>query len=516
MPDPELIYRPEDYEKFKQYQQYYWQQRKIYQQDMEKGDDEDPLLTFAKLLAAQMLGDSPTMAALKKAEKDGKTPYVYRANDPESILLDLADETLQDPYFQIWTENKSPEDLRQAAKDPTKALMDLRGAYRWKKHYDDLGKRSAKAKADGGVSGVQKEAKSYYEAMQATGTGRNWLGVKRKSNSREYEAMMEAMGKAVNDGPKNQTPEQRAQNLAEAVAATKKYLADKKTVRKTEDGAIRWENSMKFLYSAMPAKEFKAYCDEVNQAREEKDQIDPEQFAPARTPEHTVQAVQQEIRDKGEITLQDAAKVAAAYDLSKLSDVIDERIEEDGRWVGILGPRKPDPDQFKTQEFRPDHLAQRTAEIAANKKFQKWFRAQGKDVLKDDMTKGHDGLGARIGHWSRPRPQDRQLTKQLEAREQEKIRRQEEERRKEQEEEAERQVYLDRQKESDPTFYEILRRRRDSIERIKKEDPDAYKQQKADFDKTMKDLIAANRELEELKKRKKLEDLEEQKVPGIG
>ena len=484
MPVPEPILESENPEEVERHSpQLYLRQQKMYQDALEKKDVEDPLLMFANVLAAQMLAEDPKLAPLKQEKQGGK--IIYHEGTTLGNVTNLAtNKVKKDPYFQMWAAGKSVDDLRQAAREPKKALEEVRELQKQEKHYSDLGKRGAEAKEAGRVSGAQQEAKSFYEAMQATGTGRNWLGVKRKSNSREYEAMMEAMGKAVNDGPKNQTPEQRAQNLAEAVAATKKYLADKKTVRKTEDGQTRWENAMQFLQTAMPAEEFKAYCDEVNAARGGKDRIIPEMFAPPRTAERTVEVVQQAVRDKGQITLQDAAKVAAAYDLSMSLD------DGDGRM-------KVDPTKFQGRKIPLSDLEDRTRQYAETEAFQKWFKKQGKKVLKDDMTVGHDGLGARIGHWQLPRPQDEELTKQLEAREQEKIQQKEEEQRQKQAEEKKKRAFRTKLAKEDPETFQKIEDEFKEIKGLKGVDPEKYEKRKKEFNKKMDDLMEKDRKLQE-------------------
>ena len=297
---------------------------------MAKKDNIDDLrLAFADVLAGQMLMEDPTLAKLKQKEKDGK--IIYYEDEPMTNMVTLGSQINGSSYFKKWAENKSPEALRQAAEDPAKTLEEVRKVQEQEKYqekYNDL-----------------QKARSFYEAMQATGTGRNWLGVKRKSNSPEYDRMMRSIGAVVNYDLKNKTLKEQEEDLANAVWATQEYLADKKTVRKTEDGQTRWVNAMRFLQSAMPAEEFKAYCDEVNAARGGKDQITPEMFAPPRTAERTVEVDQQDMRDKDKI------KGERKAFREKLKNERPEAFKEiEDEFNEIKGLKEVDPEKYKERK----------------------------------------------------------------------------------------------------------------------------------------------------------------------
>ncbi len=100
------------------------------------------------------------------------------------------------------------------------------------------------------------------------------LGVRVGRNSGMYDRAVLAMQQA-GEGPD-------ASTTMQSVLAVKEYLSNKMTKRKSPSGKERWKNCMQFLHDAMPAEEFKEYCDQINRVRKAKegspDQVKPEQF----------------------------------------------------------------------------------------------------------------------------------------------------------------------------------------------------------------------------------------------
>ena len=102
------------------------------------------------------------------------------------------------------------------------------------------------------------------KAMSDTGTGKNYFGIKRNANKDGYTQMMEAL--AIYKGKK---AEGTATGL-EVFRLTEKgvaYVSDKKTVRNTTTGKIRFDNTMRMLQQIMPAQEFQKLCNSINRAR---------------------------------------------------------------------------------------------------------------------------------------------------------------------------------------------------------------------------------------------------------
>ena len=123
-----------------------------------------------------------------------------------------------------------------------------------------------------------------YAAMDATGTGRNYIGIRRNRNNDEYSEMMDdlrnykdALGRGEDpDGP-------TCYNLTQKCL---KYIDNKKQVRRTTDGQIRFDNTMRVLKQIMPADKFRVLCNQINRARdvakEPKNEnfVTPETYAP--------------------------------------------------------------------------------------------------------------------------------------------------------------------------------------------------------------------------------------------
>ncbi len=112
--------------------------------------------------------------------------------------------------------------------------------------------------------------------MDQTGTGVYLLGVKRGSNSGMFDRAVLAMQQA------GKNPD--AATIMQSVQTVKEYLSNKMPRRASSSGRERWQNCMEFLHEAMPADEFKAYCDQVNKVRKAKEGssafIRPDDFIP--------------------------------------------------------------------------------------------------------------------------------------------------------------------------------------------------------------------------------------------
>ena len=123
-----------------------------------------------------------------------------------------------------------------------------------------------------------------FQAMQDTATGRNYFGVTRSRNRSEYTDMMEEFAKYKTSLSQGEPDGAAGFN---AIQKGLKYISDKKTVRSTETGAIRFDNTMRILKQLMPAAEFTKLCNSINRARgvngmpTDKNFVSPETYAPA-------------------------------------------------------------------------------------------------------------------------------------------------------------------------------------------------------------------------------------------
>ncbi len=134
-----------------------------------------------------------------------------------------------------------------------------------------------------------------FDTMTATGTGRNFFGVKRDSNSPEYDAMMAELRAYKEKLDAGQTPDGfDNHNLTQKCLG---YLDGKLKVRSTTTGVVRFDNTMKVLKQIMPEKEFTAICNRINQVRGltgmdfDKNYVSPQRYAPkaAKSPAVTTQ-----------------------------------------------------------------------------------------------------------------------------------------------------------------------------------------------------------------------------------
>ncbi len=102
-------------------------------------------------------------------------------------------------------------------------------------------------------------------AMTATGTGRNYFGFKRDSNSPEYDAMLAELQSYKNKLDLGLTPDGFDNyNLTQKCL---RYIDGKLKVRSTTTGVVRFDNTMRVLQQIMPGKEFEGICNRINQVR---------------------------------------------------------------------------------------------------------------------------------------------------------------------------------------------------------------------------------------------------------
>ena len=102
------------------------------------------------------------------------------------------------------------------------------------------------------------------DLLERTGTGKNYFGIKRNANKSEYTKMMESLGVYKAKLEQKTATGYDAYNVQ---AKALKYIRDKKTVRSTTTGKIRFDNTMRVLQQIMPADEFRKVCNSINRAR---------------------------------------------------------------------------------------------------------------------------------------------------------------------------------------------------------------------------------------------------------
>ena len=122
------------------------------------------------------------------------------------------------------------------------------------------------------------------QAMTNTGTGRNYIGVRRSRNDDEYNELIDELqsySQTLSQGRNPDGPD--SYNL---IQKGLKYIDNKKTVRSTTDGKIRFDSTMRILKQIMPTDEFRVLCNQINRAREVANQpanenfVKPEDYEP--------------------------------------------------------------------------------------------------------------------------------------------------------------------------------------------------------------------------------------------
>ncbi len=139
-----------------------------------------------------------------------------------------------------------------------------------------------KTSANSDMEERKKVIDDAFAAMEATGTGKNYLGIKRSKNHGEFDEMMTELAAYKRRLAKGEVPEGSVNyNLTQKML---KYIEDKKGVRSTETGAIRFDNTMRVLKQLMPAADYTKLCNNINRAREvnssSDDYISPTTYAP--------------------------------------------------------------------------------------------------------------------------------------------------------------------------------------------------------------------------------------------
>ena len=170
--------------------------------------------------------------------------------------------TNQMDAVQLATKIKHPGNFD---KEFTRALREI-----------DAARYEARLKDKGYQNRLAASARNAARKMDQTGTGVYLLGLKRGSNSGMFDRAVLAMQLA------GKNPDAAA--AMQSVQIVKEYLSNKMTRRASPSGRERWQSCMEFLHEAMPAEEFKAYCDQVNKARKAKEGssafIRPDDFIP--------------------------------------------------------------------------------------------------------------------------------------------------------------------------------------------------------------------------------------------
>lgn len=209
---------------------------------VEDGFEQDPL---------EELGKAPIGKSMTYAQYIDLQQQAYRkpgANKPEIMA-------------KVYAANKLQADSHAGLNDTadTGLITSLAIiAYPAAKPYS-FGTNDPNAKA-------RKDAiKTACDAFKASGTGKDWLGRTRKSNSDEFKEMLITVNAYNSVLDKGRVPTPLMTHMV--VSKTLQYISDKYTVRDTKSGAERFDHAMEILRVTMPEDKYRQLLADINKAR---------------------------------------------------------------------------------------------------------------------------------------------------------------------------------------------------------------------------------------------------------
>lgn len=159
-----------------------------------------------------------------------------------------------------------------------------------------------------------------FQAMYDTGTGKNYLGITRSANKTEYTEMMEALAAYREELRAGRVPDGVTNyNLIQKCL---KYIDNKKTVRSTGTGVIRFDNTMQILKQLMPPAEYSVLCNKINRARgvsrnvNDEDYISADRYSPVTASRYIKQQCQRLASASGTDLKNRLARIIAAREIA--------------------------------------------------------------------------------------------------------------------------------------------------------------------------------------------------------
>ena len=246
---------------------------------------------------------------LKTLENNAKNKKTS-ANDIEdkdrvallNVISFRREQIIQDsPMYKAVRDLASAKKLRKAIKEPDKFMRSLTGVT--KRHMEVL-------KNDiGGLStAILKDSLERMRNAKRGGLFRD---------SRSFENMKAAVQEATN---REGTPEELAALDYKAVKMAKKYVKAHKSPRRTKAGRERFNQAMRVLGAKLPPDAFKDYVKKLNRERGTenpgKNHLDAEKFI-CTSPEREIGLALKNAQNGEEVTKEQAARIAAAYQVNK-------------------------------------------------------------------------------------------------------------------------------------------------------------------------------------------------------
>ena len=394
----------------KRMRDYLWQSEKDYQElkkEARQGrawndstiEDQYPKNSRAVILLNQMLSKLPEHTndlprdKWKSALDQICTLKILMRTKPDEIksigttfkIKDMCDKessVKEDSMYSAVTKSMSADELRQATQDPQKFMSNIG---RLRKHY---------------LKGAFLNAPE----MELTQNINNRLSELQKNqngtapvNNKEYDKMYWSIERANTGYNRGRVTNQlQAMLNFEAVEATKGYIEKSKSIKSSEQTAEereRFNLAVRFLGLKMPPDDFKNYIDNLNRERgAEKpgpDHLDAEEFIYT-TAEREIQSALMKINETGEdISQEEAAKIAAAYDLS--------------------AEKVPDAEEVRPnfqKMFTVAELNRKAEEIQREPKFIEQYKSMTPDERKKAFKTNPDKIGDYLNASPEKQPED--------------------------------------------------------------------------------------------------------------
>ena len=308
-----------------------------------------------------LMNDEPEV----ESEAIEKLSLIDKQLKVERDIFSKGGKLLQNELFMAMTAEISGDAIKETCKRPE--ILSARIV----KEMKYLSTLTQDPKSDASIYSVTKHS---IKTLKATGYGKDALGRERTENSKEYDDMLKAARKMQSKSLDDANPDNIMEgSIYRARRFAQKYIQTHLKPRWTTTGKTRFQEAMKLVAQTMPPKEFRDYVADLNRQRgtEKKGgrhHLDPDQFL-QRTPARIIQDAQNKLNvNKQDISITDAAKVAAAYELGK---------DQDGKF---------------TQPITEAALKKKTLEIAGSIEFNTWFNNRESDVIKNMIQNAPDKI----------------------------------------------------------------------------------------------------------------------------
>lgn len=219
--------------------------------------------------------------------------------------------------------------LAAVEEDPRK-LVERIDSFAQKQYYIEPNPNNDPQKPD--WTEIKQTIDSSMAALRATGTGKNYFGVRREHNSEKYERMMASLEQYQNMLSKGLTPSgMQNRDLTQKLLD---YAGDKFAVRSTKDtGQVRFDSVMRVLRQVMPPRQFRQLLGKINQKREarrgDKNFADENTYAPMTAKRYAQMKVQQALTQSGSRYVKLCSEALAARLIGQQQERGDKTLVED-------------------------------------------------------------------------------------------------------------------------------------------------------------------------------------------